>query len=204
MPLIKVKVDQADIDRADRSKSMKCVVMQAIARTIPDAHHIDVDVATIRWTGGDGVRVCYLTPYSVSGYVVAFDAGDEIYPFSFQLDARSKVPIRQRKRTKPGLAVHQAQEDVRKAKKELKEAESGGATVKVVRESQTKVEATQGRLDSVKAAYRGQQQQVNIGDSSRNAPRRVSRTSRRSYGHRVMRVNQTPRRLVKRKAAATS
>jgi hypothetical protein len=196
--LVKVKVDQADIDRAIRDHSMKCVVVQALARTIPDAHHIDVDVATIRWTV-DGERFCYLTPYTVQGYVVAFDAGDEIHPFSFQLDARSRVPIRQRKRTDSGLAVHNAQEEVRRAKKEQKATEKTGSPVEVTR-AKTKVVRAQGRLESVTAAYKGQKQQVNVGPSGRKPPPRVSRTSRRSYGHRAMRINQQPRRLVKKRA----
>src|SRR5262245_25461907 len=79
-----IQVTETDIDKARVGDSFKCVVAQAIARQIPNAHHIEVDVQTIRWSDENGRHV-FLTPYSAAGYVVAFDAGDDLHPFSFHL-----------------------------------------------------------------------------------------------------------------------
>ena len=79
-----VKVTEKDIERAQRNDSYTCVVAQAIARTLPDATRIEVDTQTIRFTRNNA-RYVYLTPWAVYGYVVGFDAGDEIVPFTFQL-----------------------------------------------------------------------------------------------------------------------
>jgi hypothetical protein len=72
-----VDVTQEDIDRAKRNDSYRCVVVQALARTIPQASSIRVDTQTIRFRVGDE-RLQYLTPNSAAQYVVDFDAGDKI------------------------------------------------------------------------------------------------------------------------------
>src|SRR5262245_37012527 len=101
-----ITITEKDIEKAHRNNSYKCVVAQAVARAFPNGHHIEVDTQTIRFTDGHE-RKAYLTPYAVQGYVVAFDAGDRIEPFSFQL--RNSVPVRQPKMTTGGKLAHQAQ-----------------------------------------------------------------------------------------------
>jgi hypothetical protein len=92
----KIEVTPLDIEKAERNNSYQCVVAQAIARSVPDAHHILVDLRTIRFSLSDR-RLQYLTPATVSQYVVDFDAGDELGPFRFSLSrprvTRRKVPV---------------------------------------------------------------------------------------------------------------
>jgi hypothetical protein len=95
-----IQVTQHEIDKAQPKQSGLCMAAMAIARTIPDAHHVDVDLRTIRFTL-NGERHVYLTPYAVSGYVIGYDAGDEIHPFSFQLREDARVPARRRTPTPP-------------------------------------------------------------------------------------------------------
>ena len=71
-----------------------CIVAQAIARQIPNARRIEVDIQTIRWSDENGRHV-FLTPYAAAGYVVAFDAGEDLHPFRFQL--RDSVPSVQKR-----------------------------------------------------------------------------------------------------------
>jgi hypothetical protein len=89
----RINVTQRDIDEALRRNSARCVVATAIARSIPTAHHIEVDTQLIRFTDGAN-RYGYLTPYGVQGYVIAFDAGDPISPFSFEV----RDPLRIRRK----------------------------------------------------------------------------------------------------------
>ena len=110
----RIKVTQADIDRAITSHSSKCVVAQAIARQIPDAVYIDVDTQTIRFTR-QGRRWAYLTPYAVQGYVIAFDAGDEIEPFDFTLS--KNIAVARRKTTPDGAKVALARDSARRAQR---------------------------------------------------------------------------------------
>ena len=56
----KVEVTEEDISKAQRNNSYKCVVAQAIARTIPDATRIEVDTQAIRFTRAEtGERWLY-------------------------------------------------------------------------------------------------------------------------------------------------
>lgn len=97
---IKIEVTPEDIRRAIIADSYKCVVSQAIARTIPDATNIEVDIQTVRFTRQTTKnRYVYLTPYTVQGYIVAFDAGDSIEPFIFTL--RNPQIVKPRKQAQP-------------------------------------------------------------------------------------------------------
>lgn len=81
---MKIEVTQVDIDSGVRRNSVYCAVATAIGRTIPTATYITVTQQSIRLTLDDARHV-YLTPPRVGEYVIAFDAGDEIKPFSFGL-----------------------------------------------------------------------------------------------------------------------
>ena|SRR5215831_3564918 len=165
-----ISITDKDIEKAHRNNSYKCVVAQAIARTIPDAHHIEVDTQTIRFTDRHE-RKAYLTPYAVQGYVVAFDAGDHIEPFSFQL--RKPVPVRQPKLTSSGKLAHQARVRARR------HAQKSGEDSKI---------AGREAYESVKAEHPGRVFEVSTG--ARMAPPRVFKLKQRTYGMRVLRINR--------------
>jgi hypothetical protein len=174
-PRFTVKVTEEDIDRAIRSDSYNCVVAQAVARAIPNAHHIEVDTQLIRFTHGTGERYGYLTPYSVQGYVVAFDAGDPIRPFEFQL--RNGMVIRRRTDSKG--AQPEAGCDI--CGQIMKRG--GIGPHKRLKHGVTKTDGKkpQARLEKAKPG-------------TVKAPPRVfktgHRTKQRTYGHRVLRINQ--------------
>jgi len=180
----KVDVTERDIARAHKDDSYKCVVAQAIARTVPDATRIEVDVQSIRFTTGDGERRIYMTPYVVAGYVVAFDAGDPIEPFSFQL--RDPKRVARKLKTTTGKAADRAYRRA-KAKPDSK------PSTKVAKGSvATSVDAPD---DDPKAAYAEVASKATepMYASDRGGPKpppRVFKTKRRTYGHRLLRVNR--------------
>jgi len=90
----KVDVTESDIATAVRQDSRLCAVATAIARTIPDATHIVVDVQTIRYTRTTtDERYTVAPPPSIGAYVRAFDEGRAIKPFSFTLREAVIKPI---------------------------------------------------------------------------------------------------------------
>lgn len=90
----KITVTQEDIDGAIRNASNRCAVADAIKRSIPDAIRIRVDTQTIRYTSRTRKeRRFFLTAPSAQEYIVKFDAGDVIGPFTFNLDYNSSQVI---------------------------------------------------------------------------------------------------------------
>ena len=135
----------------------------ALARTRADAHHVETHQQTIRFTE-DGRRWSYETPWQVAQYVVDFDAGDEIKPFAFRLDPSRCVEIQRRVRTPEGKRAHDAAQRQRRAGKTVRKR---------------------------KAAAAGKHSTMKGGEGARTkAPPRAYKTSKRNYGHRVMRINQ--------------
>jgi hypothetical protein len=165
-----IEVTDAYIERARKNDSYRCVVAQAIARTIPDATRIEVDVQTIRFTVEDERRL-YLTPYVVQGYVVAFDAGDPVVPFKFQL--RDPKRLRRRVHTKAGKAIKRAR---------------NRAATKRVDPRRDEDLTPSADVESVKAAYAGEPQRETT--PGERIPPRVFKRKKRSYGHRLLRINQ--------------
>lgn len=212
---IRIQITEQDIAKATQNNSMRCVVAQAIARTIPTASRIDVDLQTIRWSQ-DGVRNVWLTPYTVSGYVIAFDAGDTIEPFTFMLDPRRRVPVKQQRKTKAGSDISTAAGRKRRLARKVTQLElaakgetdppptKGQRAVAVEQLPAVREEAAKAaQLEAeTRAAHEGQKQtervnlqpegvNPNIGDKVHtDPPRRTIRTSERHYGMRVLRVNQ--------------
>lgn len=178
---ISVEVTASDIERAHRNDSYTCVVAQAIARTVPTATNVDVDTQSIRFTVDDERRI-YMTPYAVQGYVIAFDAGDGIEPFSFQL--RDPRRAARRIRTESGKTAQRAYNRVRRS--------SAKAPKKVTSETPTSDDVTSVQ-SAAKAAY-AEARAANPGPESkvagRKAPPRVFKKKRRAYGHRLLRINQ--------------
>jgi hypothetical protein len=187
-----ISVTEEDIAKAHRGDSFSCVVVQAIARMVPLAHHIEVDSQTIRWTEGDE-RYLWLTPLATQDYVIAFDAGEEISPFKSQLTRR--LPIRRQERTEAGVALDNARGAVKRAQqtKERVEraAEREEATPKQVRAAAAKVAKAERMLSETKVAHHGERQTVRKpGPGTTRAPRRVITKERvRSYGQRALRIN---------------
>jgi hypothetical protein len=161
-----VQVTTQDIERAVRKHSGKCAVAIALARVRPGAHHIEVDIQTIRFTDEDGRRWSWQTPWQAAQYVVDFDAGDDIAPFSFRLDPARAIEIKRRVRTPEGKEAHVAAQRARRASKPAK-------------------------AKPRRRAASGTQSTFEGGDGARaKAPPRVYKTSRRMYGHRHLRINK--------------
>jgi hypothetical protein len=191
---IHIEVTQEDIKRAEVGNSFRCVVRQAIARTIPGATRIEVDSQTIRWTQ-DGERQVYLCPYSVSGYIVAFDAGDPPQPFEFRLDPRKRFPVRKQTTTEAGKARQKAKAAVaRKQKKRdriARDIETERATPIQLAEAEAELQQAETDLTGVRAAYIGQAQMYREkGEGRTKAPQRVYKKGKREFGMRVLRINR--------------
>jgi hypothetical protein len=199
----RIQVTEADIAKAEQNNSMRCVVAQAIARTIPGATRIDVDTQSVRWTEG-GERQIYLTPYSVSGYVIAFDAGDPIEPFTFVLDDRRRVPVKTQRKTEAGKAIVRAdyKKKQKKAKADQLELVAAGkgdpaptpAERKAAKALLPEVQAAVVEAETEAAVTRAEladlPQVERFGEGRPTPQKRVFKTSERHYGHRVLRINQ--------------
>jgi len=174
MGQFRVTVTEQDIEKAHRNDSYKCVVAQAIARTVKDAHRIEVDTQAIRFSR-KGERLVYMTPYAVQGYVVAFDAGDPIEPFSFQL--RSPRRTKTRESTHAGKIVQKtaatARRRIKRSKPEATPAEVRAAVTAAY---------------SVARAEQGDPKMASGGQ--RTMPPRVFKEKSRTYGHRRLRINR--------------
>lgn len=200
-----IEVTRRDIDQAMSKASSRCVVATAIARSIPTASRIDVDIQSIRFTVA-GERFAYVTPYSVQGYIVSFDAGDEIEPFKFRLDEEKSINVRQTRKTDAGRATaNAAKTATRKAKAAAAaqdkltglldptlppptptEVKAAKAEAALKREQAKTAEESRA---AVIAAYANQPKTTE--DLSKpKPPPRVHKTSTRHYGHRELRINQ--------------
>jgi hypothetical protein len=187
---INVEVTERDIERAHRNDSYLCVVAQAIARTVPDATRLEVDTQAIRFTRS-GTRYLYLTPYAVQGYIVAYDAGDKIEPFAFQL--RDPKIIRRTVNTEAGKAIDRARTRQKRAEASPAPPEGRGGKPPVAASKKAATGAPQaGELEAVKAAYADAQKSRKVpdGGEGRRAPPRVFKKKMRMYGHRLLRINQ--------------
>jgi hypothetical protein len=185
----KVTVTEADIVKAERSNSMKCVVMQAIARCIPDAHHIDIDLQTVRFTRGprdNSERFVYLTPYQIQDYIVAFDAGDQIQPFSFTLLNQNRITARRRRITPAGKVANAARRTAIRAARRAR----GGTGDKPLADPRQERAAKDEAIEAYAAARRANPGPAHTSTGGRKPPPRVARTSRRTYGLRAMRINR--------------
>lgn len=204
---LEISVTQADIDRAITKNSSRCVVASAIARSIPDASRIQVDVQTVRFSVG-GERYVYLTPYGVAGYIVAFDAGDKIHPFRFRLRQDQEVKVRQRNRTEAGKQRLRTRKNEKTAQQRLELAaeqlnekltdpDAPSPSPAELKQFRAKVKAAQGDVrkareerEAVMAAYEGEKD-FEPGDTSLPRPTpKVFKRSERVYGMRLLRINQ--------------
>ncbi len=159
---IDIEVTRSDIERGIREDSSHCVVSRAIARTIPDATRIETDTQAIRFTK-DGKRLIYLTPWAVQSYVVAFDAGDPIGPFSFRIANPIEVKRKPYTPSQP------------------REAKPLSMTPDAIQQREAKAKKRAASPTIAEASTKREQ-----------APPRVFRRGKqRSYGHRLLRINQS-------------
>jgi hypothetical protein len=188
-----IKVTPEDIAKAKRNDSYKCVVTQAIARAIPDATRIETDTQTIRFTW-EGNRYMFLTPASVQGYVIAFDAGEPLDPFSFHL--RDPFPARRNVYAPKGERANRARKVAR------------DTVIKKARTAETPLDPAAVELEAreaSKAAYAASIAAENADDpittmlqpDGRRRVPRVFKRKERAYGHRLLRINQKPAENVK-------
>lgn len=165
---IKVIVTEDDIKRAHKNDSYHCVVAQAVARAVKTATNIDVDMQTIRMSVGSE-RLKYLTPYAVQGYIVAFDAGEKIEPFAFQL--RSPLVSKRTRKSEVGKVAD------RKARAARQRA----------------TEKNKDPRAAARAAYKEARTQhpgpLYEGPKARSVPR-VHKLKTRAYGQRLLRINR--------------
>lgn len=198
-----IDVTQADIDRARVKDSSRCVVATAIGRSIPAASRISVDVQTIRFTIA-GERFVYLTPPAVTGYVIAFDAGDKIHPFRFRLRRDQELRVRAKTKTAAGKADDKTRRATRKARQTLDEAEqkarreATNASRRAVRQARNALAEAEAERAAVMAAYT-EQPRYETDDMTLPPPtKRMHKARQRHYGHREMRINQpdNPDRVV--------
>jgi hypothetical protein len=180
---VTVEVTEQDIAKAHINDSYKCVVSQAIARTVPTATNIETDTQTVRFTV-DGERRVYLCPYAVAGYVIAFDAGDPIEPFSFQL---REPRIKKRKlNTESGKIATRAATRARRAAVKAPVSEDSPT------QSDDPAKAAKAAYAQARAEHPGPVRKT-VGEEGTNfSPPRVWKKKRRSYGHRLLRINRLP------------
>lgn len=82
----RVSVTAGDISQAQASNSKNCAIARAVASSVSGASHIMVDVASIRFSHDNGTkRSYYLTPAQVQRFIIAFDLGEPVEPFTFEL-----------------------------------------------------------------------------------------------------------------------
>ena len=103
-PRITVKVTQDLIDVSSQRDSSHCMIADAVAKTIPNARYISVDLATIRFTDMTaGIRYIYLTPRHAQEALIAFDQGEKVEPFSLQLRGAHVLPTGNARRARASL-----------------------------------------------------------------------------------------------------
>jgi hypothetical protein len=81
---LEISVIQQDIDLGIRNDGYDCMVALSIRRLIPGAKSTWVTANRIAFSVGEK-RYVYLPPPPVAGYIVDFDAGRKIKPFSYVL-----------------------------------------------------------------------------------------------------------------------
>lgn len=90
---MKISISLEQILMAVRKNSHRCMIAEAIKEAEPHARRIVVDLQSIRWTDDQaGVRYSFFTPPIAQEALLAFDQGEEVEPFTFEL--RSPASIR--------------------------------------------------------------------------------------------------------------
>lgn len=204
----RIKITQAEIDKAKPQQSGKCLVARAIAAKFPDASRIDIDQQTIRFTRA-GERWVYLTPWAVQRYIVEFDAGDPIDPFEFSLT--QSVQIQRKVRTPTGKTVDRTGQQVRDKRRKLQEAQETLLPLPTPTNPHPRpTPEARAQLEDLEAAVLAAEIERELAKSTAKDERQTrvnrpdvpartamtergiqrSRTSKRHYGGREMKINQ--------------
>jgi hypothetical protein len=84
----RISVEDPHIAQALQRSSSACAIAEAVKQQIPNAIHVSVDLATIRWTDRvKQLRYVALTPMCAQELIVNFDQGlrEKLQPISFDL-----------------------------------------------------------------------------------------------------------------------
>jgi hypothetical protein len=84
----RVMVTDTQITESLQRSSSACAIAEALKQQIPNAVHVSVDLATIRWTDRvKQIRYVCLTPICAQELIVNFDQGlrEKLEPISFDL-----------------------------------------------------------------------------------------------------------------------
>jgi hypothetical protein len=94
----KIHINENHIANAISRDEHMCMVAEAIQQTLPHVRHVQVDLATIRWSDvKKGLRYVFLTPRIARQAIIDFDQGrrDRLVPFDINLKAPAQVhPMR--------------------------------------------------------------------------------------------------------------
>lgn len=206
----RVKVLAEDFADGIPNDSNRCAVKRAISREIPGARRVEVDLQTVRFSL-DGERHVFLTPWRVSEYVIAFDAGDEelMLPFEFVLRPSQQVgsKVRRQAFTEEGQKIDRARNRIRKLNakraKVLETADDPNATPAQQHQAGATIAMIDEQIDQLEQDYAEVRAQVKASGKPRtlvvhsDAPKapRLAKTRTRKFGQRQYRVNQAEGRV---------
>ena len=185
-----ITVTEEDIANAVKNSSSHCVVADAIRRQVPDVTHVEVDLQTVRFSR-QGKRYTFLTPYGVQGYVIAFDAGDQIDPFGFRL--RSPARVARSKMTPKGQVIRPLKARVARAERKIAAQRELGLAVSddLIAKRET---ARRQLVEAKSKAEAGPD--IRMEKGVRRAPPQTWRTGQRKFGMRLLRVNKLEQEAV--------
>ena len=83
MEKLKVEVTQDDIDRGVRHEPSECAIARAVGRAAMSDGRINVGVS---WVYCDAYLSWANLPKTARTFVERFDSGDDVKPFSFELE----------------------------------------------------------------------------------------------------------------------
>jgi len=107
-PRLIIKVPQDIIETSTQKDSSHCMIAEALARAVPRAKYISVDLATIRFSDPEaGVRYVYLTPRKAQEALLAFDQGERPKPFQIYLEGAHVLPTGNARKARAKLEPRQ-------------------------------------------------------------------------------------------------
>jgi hypothetical protein len=117
-PHPRIEVTQELIEQAIPRTSGHCAIADAVSAAIPQAVDVTVDLQCIRWTDrGKGIRYVYFTPPRAQRYLLSFDEGAPVEPWTFRLPSAIQiVPVRARSKATKQSSIE------RRAELEAKES----------------------------------------------------------------------------------
>jgi len=202
-----IKVTQADIDKAIPKDSRHCAAATAIARALPEARRISVDMLFVKFSEGEE-RYCFATPSAIQAYIIDFDAGEEVHPFSFRLDKRNRMLIQRYVTTDEGRQIAKATEKLRRRTARATELAKDPATLPAERaRAEERVAVARVEVEEARATAGVKPRQkvdrspspptahdagdgVIRRDQARSKKRSAPKSHVREYGLRTMRINQ--------------